>query len=79
VWRALEAALEADISTLYGDAFVESLSSRPVSAFIADGSPVVVRRRSDFSETEPNPSAPGNGVITLRPQSGGARPVLPEQ
>jgi uncharacterized protein YqjF (DUF2071 family) len=48
VWRAAEAALKADIASLYGDAFVEALSSRPTSAFIADGSPVVVRRASEF-------------------------------
>ena len=50
VWRAPEATLEADVSTLYGDVFVESLSSRPASAFIADGSPVVVRNASEFSD-----------------------------
>lgn len=54
VWDALEATLEADVSTLYGDAFVESLSSPPASAFIADGSPVVVRQACEFAEGEPN-------------------------
>jgi uncharacterized protein len=53
VWRAVEATLDADVPTLYGDSFAESLSSRPASAFIADGSWVVVRRRSEFSEREP--------------------------
>jgi uncharacterized protein len=48
VWRAVEAELEADVSTLYGDSFVQSLSSPPASAFIADGSPVAVRSRSEF-------------------------------
>jgi uncharacterized protein YqjF (DUF2071 family) len=56
VWHATEAILEADVSRLYGDAFVESLSSRPLSAFIADGSPVVVRHASEFSEEEPDKS-----------------------
>jgi uncharacterized protein len=56
VWRAVEATLEADVSTLYGDAFVKSLSSRPASAFIADGSTVVVRQACEFSEGEPNPA-----------------------
>lgn len=46
VWHATEATLEAEFSTLYGDAFAESLASPPTSAFIADGSPVVVRRAS---------------------------------
>ncbi len=58
VWRAIEATLEAEVLTLYGDAFVESLSSRPASAFIADGSPVVVRHACELSEREPNKCAP---------------------
>ena len=44
IWNALEASLEADMETLYGKAFVECLSARPASAFIAEGSPIVVRR-----------------------------------
>jgi hypothetical protein len=43
VWRATESSFEADISTLYGDSFVESLSAAPLSAFIAEGSAVTVR------------------------------------
>ena len=45
VWRAVEATLDADVSGLYGERFVESLSTRPTSAFIADGSPITVRRK----------------------------------
>lgn len=48
VWQCTEARLDADVSTLYGDRFVESLSSKPSSAFIADGSPVIVRSKSDL-------------------------------
>lgn len=44
VWRASAPALEADVADLYGPAFVSALSRPPVSAFIADGSPVVVYR-----------------------------------
>jgi uncharacterized protein YqjF (DUF2071 family) len=47
VWRAAEATLEADVPTLYGNSFAKSLSSSPASAFIADGSPVAVRRKSE--------------------------------
>jgi uncharacterized protein len=47
VWRAAEATLQADVPTLYGSSFAVSLSSSPASAFIADGSPVVVRRKSE--------------------------------
>jgi len=44
VWRAGTAALECEVSSLYGPEFVETLSGSPSTAFIADGSPVVVRR-----------------------------------
>ena len=43
-WRATEARFEGDVQSLYGDAFVEALSRPPTSAFIAEGSPVTVRR-----------------------------------
>jgi len=43
VWRGVESALDANIATLYGDRFVESLTGAPRSAFIAEGSPVAVR------------------------------------
>jgi len=46
VWRADEAKLEADIAGLYGESFVECLSAKPTSAFIADGSGVVVRGKA---------------------------------
>lgn len=44
VWPAAEYGLEADIAALYGPAFVDSLGGPPASAFVADGSPVIVRR-----------------------------------
>ena len=43
-----------ELDCFRGDAFVESLSSRPSSAFIADGSPVPVRRASEFSALQAN-------------------------
>src|SRR5581483_4853719 len=46
VWHCSEAHLDADIGALYGGQFVETLSHAPTSAFIADGSPVAVRRKS---------------------------------
>jgi len=46
IWRGVDAGLDADIATLYGAPFVESLSASPASAFIADGSPVTVRGNS---------------------------------
>jgi len=44
VWRAVTAALECEVGSLYGPEFVEALSSSPSTAFVADGSPVMVRR-----------------------------------
>jgi|GEM_PF-4971877 len=37
---------EADVATLYGPQFVETLSAPPTSAFIAEGSRVEVLRRT---------------------------------
>ncbi len=44
VWRADRASLDVDVGPLYGDAFAECLSAPPTTAFVADGSPVVVRK-----------------------------------
>jgi hypothetical protein len=46
VWRATDALFEADVARLYGPGFVAPFSAPPASAFIAEGSPGVVRRRS---------------------------------
>jgi hypothetical protein len=46
VWRAERATVVADIANLYGQQFVEPLSVPPISAFIAVGSPVVVRYKN---------------------------------
>jgi uncharacterized protein len=44
VWRTSEAAIECDVKRVYGRQFVECLSAKPASAFVADGSAVVVRK-----------------------------------
>jgi hypothetical protein len=44
VWRAGEAKLECDAATLYGPELAAPLSGAPSTAFVADGSEVVVRR-----------------------------------
>lgn len=44
VWRAVDAALDGDVASLYGAGFAPFLSARPSSCFVADGSAVVVRR-----------------------------------
>jgi uncharacterized protein YqjF (DUF2071 family) len=46
VWQGADATFDADISSLYGNDFVESLSGPPSSVFIADGSEVTVRFHS---------------------------------
>lgn len=44
VWQAREAALDCDVADVYGKEFVTTLGSSPESAFVAEGSPVIVRR-----------------------------------
>ncbi len=46
VWRCRDAEVVADLRALYGERFLASLSARPTSAFIAEGSPIVVRGKS---------------------------------
>ena len=48
-WRVRPAQtteFEADVATLYGSQFVETLSAPPASSFIAEGSVIEVRRRT---------------------------------
>jgi uncharacterized protein YqjF (DUF2071 family) len=47
IWLGTESYLHADVLALYGELFVEALSVRPASAFIADGSAVKVRCKAD--------------------------------
>jgi uncharacterized protein YqjF (DUF2071 family) len=44
VWQTGEAEFDCDVKRVYGDRFVEPLSARPTSAFVAEGSPVIVRK-----------------------------------
>ncbi len=44
VWQTSEAAFECDVKRVYGHQFVECLSAKPSSAFVADGSEIVVRK-----------------------------------
>lgn len=46
LWTAETWKFEADVATLYGEEFVDVLSAKPASAFIAEGSFVEVRRRT---------------------------------
>jgi uncharacterized protein YqjF (DUF2071 family) len=45
-WSAQSFEFKADVATLYGRHFVEAMSAPPASAFIAEGSPVGVFRRT---------------------------------
>ena len=44
VWAAAQASLSAGVGDFYGDEWAPFLRAEPSSAFVADGSPVVVRR-----------------------------------
>ncbi|MFI6425628.1 YqjF family protein [Promicromonospora sp. NPDC050880] len=44
VWQVRDPGLECDVEQVYGAAFADGLAAPPVSAFVADGSPVTVRR-----------------------------------
>jgi hypothetical protein len=45
IWNATTFEFSADVVTLYGEQFAETLSQQPSSAFIADGSPITVQKR----------------------------------
>ena len=45
VWDADSFEFSADVAALYGEQFVETLAAPPRSAFIADGSAVILERR----------------------------------
>ncbi|MCB0713439.1 MAG: DUF2071 domain-containing protein [Ignavibacteriae bacterium] len=42
-WNAVESEFDCDVGGVYGEEFVPFLSSKPYSAFVADGSDIVVR------------------------------------
>jgi uncharacterized protein YqjF (DUF2071 family) len=44
VWTAVNAHFECDVAALYGSEFAPCLRKPPTSAFVADGSEVIVRR-----------------------------------
>ena len=46
LWNAGTTKFDADVATLYGPQFVETLAAPPVSAFIAEGSHIEVHRRT---------------------------------
>ena len=52
VWAAKSSRFECDVAGLYGETFVEALNANPVSAFIAEGSPIVVHAGAGLTITE---------------------------
>jgi uncharacterized protein YqjF (DUF2071 family) len=44
VWRATGWTLKCDVARFYGPAFAEVLKGEPASAFVAEGSPIIVYR-----------------------------------
>jgi uncharacterized protein YqjF (DUF2071 family) len=45
IWNASSLEFQADVASLYGEQFAETLNQSPRSAFIADGSRITVQRR----------------------------------
>ena len=45
IWDVTSFEFNADVTTLYGEQFAETLSRPPRSAFIADGSSITVQKR----------------------------------
>ncbi len=44
VWQVSETEFECDVEHVYGPQFCEILGAKPSSAFVADGSPIIVRK-----------------------------------
>lgn len=44
VWQVSEAKLDCDVENVYGKEFVETLTGKPSSAFVANGSEIFVRK-----------------------------------
>lgn len=52
VWRATDSSFECDVASLYGAEFVSALRGSPSTAFLAEGSEVVVRRGRRLDATD---------------------------
>ncbi len=58
VWQTSRALLDCEVGPLYGPAFVPHLRGQPVSAFVADGSAVVVFRGRRLPQANKSAAAP---------------------
>jgi uncharacterized protein len=45
-WSAQDASFDVDVASLYGEEFAPFVKNKPYTAFLAEGSPIVVRRPS---------------------------------
>jgi len=53
VWQTCESLLSVDVAALYGASFAGLLMQKARSAFVAEGSPVLVRRGVRLAESHP--------------------------
>ena len=53
VWEAARPLLDADLARLSGESFARALSASPMSALIAEGSPVIVYPPDRLPESDP--------------------------
>ncbi|WP_010588154.1 YqjF family protein [Schlesneria paludicola] len=53
VWRATVSRFHGDATSLYGQEFAETLSRPPSSAFVADGSEVLIRKGTRLPKPSP--------------------------
>ena len=44
VWQAKEPALDCEVANLYGESFLAALGCPPASAFLAEGSAIIMRK-----------------------------------
>ena len=57
IWPAREASFTGDVARLYGSRFVESLSAPPRSAYLVDGSSVIVFKGVHIADDLVNPAS----------------------
>jgi len=62
VWSTTEASLDGDVAGFYGPQYAAALSGPPGSAFVADGSPVAVRRGRLVETSAPPQCRPAVGT-----------------
>ena len=51
VWQAFDFCMSEDLTNFYGTEFACALESPPSSEFVADGSPVIIRKGKRMEES----------------------------